>query len=158
MATVVPIPKKQRANCTSEFRPISQLSILSKVLVYSLISEHISIYRLLTNCQWGFQKGKSTVSALLHVTRVVPTPRKHVGAVFFDFKKAFDIGPPYALDVQTWGTQFGSSCLDQQLPCKQTPKGNSKWSNIGDNMCNIRSPPSLNIGLPSFSNLYWWYR
>ena len=29
MATVVPIPKKQRANCTSEFRPISLLSILS---------------------------------------------------------------------------------------------------------------------------------
>jgi len=99
MATVVPIPKKQRANCTSEFRPISLLSILSKVLerhVYSLISEHISIYRPLANCQWGFQKGKSTVSALLHVTHEwfqLLESTTDVGAVFFDFKKAFDMVP-----------------------------------------------------------------
>ena len=46
----------------------------------------------LANCQWGFQKGKSTVSALLHV---VPTPRKHnrCWCVFLDFKKAFDMVP-----------------------------------------------------------------
>ena len=160
MPTDVPIPKKQRANCTSEFRPISLLSILSKVLVYSLISEHISIYRLLANSQWGFQKGKSTVSALLRVTRVVPTPRKHNRrwcSVFW-FQEGIWHGPPYALGVQTWGTQLGSSCscLDQQLPCKQTPKGSSKWSNVGVNTCNIRSPPRLSIGLPSFSNLYWY--
>ena len=60
------------------------------------INDHLSDCNPLANCQWGFQKGKSTVSALLHVTHdwFQHLERNHeVGAVFFDFRKAFDTVP-----------------------------------------------------------------
>ena len=98
-SAIVPIPKVSRARNTSDFRPISLLPILSKVLERHLvfyINSHLSEHSPLANCQWGFQKGKSTVSALLHVTHdwFQHLERNHeVGAVFFDFRKAFDSVP-----------------------------------------------------------------
>ncbi len=71
-AIVVPVPKKQGAKCTNDFRPISLLPILSKVLerhFHFLISDHICNHSPLSNCQFGFQPGKSTVSALLTMTQ-----------------------------------------------------------------------------------------
>ena len=50
----------------------------------------------LSNCQFGFQPGKSTVSALLSVTQDWfrhLKRRQEIGAVFFDFRKAFDCVP-----------------------------------------------------------------
>ena len=47
----------------------------------------------MSNCQWGFQPGKSTVAALLSTTQdwfQLLEKGKEVGAVFFDFHKAFD--------------------------------------------------------------------
>ena len=96
---VVPIPKIPRASSTSDYRPISLLSILSKVLerhFHFLISEHLSIHYPLANCQWGFQPKKSTVSALLHTTHEWLTHLEsgsEIAAIFFDFKKAFDTVP-----------------------------------------------------------------
>ena len=94
-AIVMPIPKKQGAKTPTEFRPISLLPILSKVLerhVHLLISEHISVHSPLSTCQFGFQSGKSTISALLSVTQDwfrELEKRQEIGAVFFDLKKSF---------------------------------------------------------------------
>jgi len=96
---VVPIPKIPRASSTSDYRPISLLSILSKVLEHHfhfLISEHLSIHYPLANCQWGFQPKKSTVSALLHTTHEWLTHLEsgsEIVAIFFDFKMALDTVP-----------------------------------------------------------------
>ena len=98
-SSVVPIPKKSRASSTSDYRPISLLSVVSKVLerhIYQLISEHLSLQCPLANCQWGFQAKKSTVSALLHTTHAWLHHLENgseIGAIFFDFKKAFDRVP-----------------------------------------------------------------
>ena len=99
MSSVVPIPKISRAKSTSDYRPISLLSILSKVLerhFHFLISDHLSTQHSLANCQWGFQPRKSTISALLHTThewlRHLESGSE-IGAIFFDFKKAFDSVP-----------------------------------------------------------------
>ena len=65
---IVPIPKNSPANSPKDYRPISLLGILSKVLerhVHSIISQHLAQHHPLSNSQWGFQSGKSTVSALL---------------------------------------------------------------------------------------------
>jgi len=70
-ARVVPIPKQPRATTPGGFRPISLLSILSKLLekhFHRLIVDHLTEHSPLSNVQWGFQKGKSTVSALLSTT------------------------------------------------------------------------------------------
>ena len=46
--------------------------------------------------QWGFQKGKSTTTALLYATHdwfTLLDQQKDVMCIFFDFKKAFDTVP-----------------------------------------------------------------
>ena len=97
---VVPIPKrKSNVPTQADFRPISLLPILSKMLekhFYRLISNHISQYSPLSNTQWDFQPGKSTVQALLvTIDNWLQCLERgsDIGAVFFDFKKAFDSVP-----------------------------------------------------------------
>ena len=65
---IVPIPKTSSATTQNDYRPISLLSIVSKVLerhIYSIISNHLHQVYPISNSQWGFQPGKSTVLALL---------------------------------------------------------------------------------------------
>ena len=99
ISSVVPIPKVPKATSTSDYRPISLLSILSKVLerhFYLLIREHLTTSHSVSNCQWGFQPNKSTISALLHTSHqwLQHLERgEEIGAVFFDFRKAFDSVP-----------------------------------------------------------------
>ena len=97
---VVPIPKqKSNAPTVADFRPISLLPVLSKLLekhFHWLISDHISQFSPLSKTQWGFQPGKSTVQALLvTIDNWLQYLERgcDVGAVFFDFKKAFDSVP-----------------------------------------------------------------
>ena len=71
LSSVVPIPKGGDHSNPSNYRLISLLSVISKMLerhVYYLITEHLSSVHPLANTQWGFQSGKSTVSALLTTT------------------------------------------------------------------------------------------
>jgi len=91
------IPKKSPATTPNSYRPISLLSIVSKVLehhVHTLVMEHLHDQHPLSKSQWGFQPGKSTVSALLSTTfswlRTLEEG-KEIGAVFFD-RDADNIG------------------------------------------------------------------
>ena len=99
LSSVVPIPKGGDHSNPSNYRPISLLSVISKMLerhVYYLITEHLSSVHPLANTQWGFQSGKSTVSALLTTTHdwfVKLEAGKEVCSVFFDLQKAFDSVP-----------------------------------------------------------------
>ena len=68
---VVPIPKAKEYTSPSNYRPISLLSILSKILerhVHSLITEHISVTHPLADNQWGFRARRGTTLALLTAT------------------------------------------------------------------------------------------
>ena len=93
---VVPILKQPGAKSPSDFRPISLLSVLSKVLerhFHMLISDHLSEQYPLSNCQWGFQPNKSALSALISTTHdwlQQLEAGNEIGAIFFDFEKAFD--------------------------------------------------------------------
>ena len=98
-ASIVPIPKSKCKNDPSNYRPVSLPSIVSKLLekiVYSLLWEHLLEHAPISDCQWGFQKGKSTTTALLFTTHEWHTlldRQQDVISVFFDFKKAFDSVP-----------------------------------------------------------------
>ena len=103
---VVPILKANCYNSPSNYRPVSLLPILSKLLekhIYStsLLNHHLQNTQPLSNFQWGFQAGKSTVSALLEIThnKLQLMEKGHeVGAVFFfGLKKSFDSIPHRAL-------------------------------------------------------------
>ena len=102
-SAIVSIPKGGDSNQPSNYRPISLLSILSKLLerhMYKHLLKHIETTMPLALQQWGFRSGRSTVSALLDVTHnwlQSMDMGKEVCAVFFDLRKAFDSVPHRSL-------------------------------------------------------------
>ena len=96
---IVPIPKNQDLSNPSNYRPVSLLPIVRKILerhVYMLVMKHLQINHPLSAFQWGFLEGRSTVTALLHITdqwfQALETGND-ICTVFFDFRKAFDSVP-----------------------------------------------------------------
>ena len=75
------------------------LCILSKVLekyIFSLIVEDLEVYHPFSDCQWGFRPGRSTVTALLSIIHEwfqFLESGYDIGAIFLDYKKAFDSVP-----------------------------------------------------------------
>ena len=84
-----------KSDC-SNYRPISLLSIPSKVvehLVCSQLNTHLREHNLQTEHQWGFRPRRSTEDVLLHMSekwRRAVDSGQVVGVLFIDFRKAFD--------------------------------------------------------------------
>ena len=78
------------------FRPPSLHSAPGKLLervVCKSLDDHIISNSILTDRQWGFRRGYSTESLLLHLTeswRIALDTGHKVGVLFIDFRKAFD--------------------------------------------------------------------
>ena len=95
-SVVVPILKTGDVNDASNYRPISLLPVLSKVLekiVSSQLSQHLESNQLLSNTQHGFRSKLSTTSALLTLNKHLYSnmDNKKVSLVTLcDLSKAFD--------------------------------------------------------------------
>ena len=102
-SNIVPVPKSNNHHEPSNYRPISLLPIVGKLIehhIHFLITEHLSSCHPICESQWGFQVGKSTVSALLATTHdwlQHLEAGQDVCAVFFDLKKVFDSVPHRSL-------------------------------------------------------------
>ena len=100
ISAVNPIHKSKEKDKANNYRPISLLSILSKLLerhIHKLFLKHLDSVAPLAAQQWGFRPGWSTISALLDATHEWFQPTddgKEVCTIFFDLKKAFDSVPP----------------------------------------------------------------
>ena len=85
---IVPVPKTGDPTNPDNYRPISLLPVLSKLLkkhICDLLYEQFNI----SDQQWGFQSGKSATSEwFIHLERGL-----EVQAVFFDLQKVFDSVP-----------------------------------------------------------------
>ena len=98
-ARVVPIPKKGYRTNPANYRPISILPILSKVLeriLHNLIFKHLCSISPISTRQFGFLPGRSTVSVLLTLSNDVLDSLdkgQEIISVFFDLSKAFDSVP-----------------------------------------------------------------
>ena len=93
----VPVFKSGDPLSCDNYRPISLLSSISKILekfVSNQLVNHLEYNKLLYEHQYGFQRGKSTVHNLTHLTNFVSkelNEKKFVVGVFLDLKKAFDV-------------------------------------------------------------------
>ena len=93
---LVPVYKSGSINDIENYRPISVIPSVSKIIeriVHRQISEYLEESNLLTNCQFGFRRRRSTeLAATLFFDSIKKEVNdgKMVGAVFIDLGKAFD--------------------------------------------------------------------
>ena len=97
IAKVIPLFKSgDNTNCEN-YRPISVLTQINKIfekLVHHRLNNFITENNLLTNYQFGFQKGHNTTHGITHLIEKIvdQLEKKRVcAALFIDLKSAFDI-------------------------------------------------------------------
>jgi hypothetical protein len=97
VSRTVPIFKSGDPLMTDNYRPISLLSTLSKILekiISVQLVNHLDRNDILYEHQYGFQRGKSTEQNLIHAFNYIGkalNKNKYCIGVFFDLKKAFDV-------------------------------------------------------------------
>lgn len=96
VAKVVPLFKGGDKCSISNYRPVSILSVFSKILerlMYNRIMEYVNKHEILYNYQFGFRKNYSTTMALsVLVDKIINSIEKgnYLMGLFLDFSKAFD--------------------------------------------------------------------
>ncbi|XP_055605124.1 uncharacterized protein LOC129753336 [Uranotaenia lowii] len=96
LARVTPIFKSGDNSDVSNYRPISTLLVLNKILeklLVTRISKYLSRYDLISPRQYGFRKGCSTLTATTELLEDVYDDldnRNFAGAMFLDLREAFD--------------------------------------------------------------------
>ena len=94
---IVPIFKDGDPRSCDNYRPISIVSTLAKILdkiVATKLYNHLDINKLIYKFQFGFQKNLSTENNLLHLTNYVTraiNDGKYCVGIFLDLRKAFDV-------------------------------------------------------------------
>ena len=96
LAKVIPIHKKEDPRQVTNYRPISLLPCISKVLekiVYKRLDSFLSLNNILNSAQFGFRKKFSTdfaITKLLDKVIHSLSEKDHIIALFMDLSKAFD--------------------------------------------------------------------
>ncbi len=94
---MVPIFKTGNSELCNNYRPISLLSSLSKILekiITTQLTNHLELNNLLYEHQYGFQRNKSTLHNLTHLTSYIYSSLndiKYCIRLFLDLQKAFDV-------------------------------------------------------------------
>jgi hypothetical protein len=95
-AIVRPIYKKRKHSEMNNYRPVSLLPTISKVLekvMLSRLSQHIDSNKLLNPSKYGFQKKVRIEDAIFYLLDNIISPLDHhkcVGGIFCDLTEAFD--------------------------------------------------------------------
>jgi hypothetical protein len=93
---VIPIFKKGNTDRVENYRPISLLSNMSKILekiMYKRIMDYINKNNILYENQFGFRAGHSTTDALFSCANMLRTEhgnKNKIMGIFLDLSKAFD--------------------------------------------------------------------
>ncbi len=95
-ARVTPLHKDGAHDNSNNYRPISVLPVLSKMLerlVHNQIYAHVTENDMLNSCQAGFRRGNSTGTCLIEFLNEIYTNMDEgrlTGVLFLDLRKAFD--------------------------------------------------------------------
>ena len=96
IAKVIPIFKKGDNTLTSNYRPISLLPVISKVIeniIYNQLSLYFESSKLFSDSQYGFRPNHSTEHATLELTDRITSAMDNIDVpigIFLDLSKAFD--------------------------------------------------------------------
>ena len=116
-AVVIPVFKKGDKSASSNYRPVSILCVMSKVLesvIHKQITKHCLENQLIPESQHGFQQGKSTLTSLIRMyDKWTEAKNKNMstGVLLFDMSAAFDTINFNVLQRKLMSMSFGrSSC------------------------------------------------
>ena len=105
---ITPIHKSGNRSLVENYRPISLLCCVSKVLEF-IVFNHISEFVVsnISVCQFGFVRHRSSVQQLLVSINSIlhyldGTIKSHVDMIFLNFRKAFDSVSHNELLVKLW--------------------------------------------------------
>ena len=96
IAKVNPVFKKDNPHEITNYRPISILPSISKILekiIYNRLYKFLDTFHFLNLNQYGFRKGHSTDQALIQIYDKITNAmanKEHIIGVFMDLSKAFD--------------------------------------------------------------------
>ena len=153
MARVTPLHKGDDTHNVENYRPISILPMLSKIIekvVHAQLSQHLNHNKFLYHHQYGFRRGHSTVQAVAQLnnwTLQYMDQGKVVGSLFVDISKAFDslnhkilLGKLDSLGVSSQSLRWFKSYLSER---KQSVVINGS----------VSDPRSIQLGVPQGSIL-----
>ena len=152
-AKVTPIFKSGDKTNVSNYRPISVLPIVSKIIeraVHDQLYEYMSNVGLLSNCQSGFRPNHSTSTTLLDVQDYILKNMDTgyaTGVLFIDLKKAFDTVNHDILIRKL--EQYGING-NELLWFKSYLNNRVQTVNVDSTLSDFRS---INIGIPQGSIL-----
>ena len=96
IAKVIPLYKSENHELFTNYRPISILSCLSKILerlMYNRINNFLAECNILSNKQYGFRENYSTYKAMIHLVDNISSNIDHKNqniGIFLDLSKTFD--------------------------------------------------------------------
>ena len=96
VAKVKPLFKGGEKDLATNYRPISMLSVITKIMegaMYKRVQSYLEKYKILSPDQYGFRCKRSTKGALIRFVHTVQQNLdngKKSAAVYIDLKKAFD--------------------------------------------------------------------
>lgn len=127
IAVIKPIPKKKTSLDPSQFRPISLLSTFSKIFESAMAKQLEAFcekYLVLDNCQNGFRKKKSTITALykfVNDSLEIINNKKYAVSVMLDLSKAYDrvnhkilLNKLYGIGVRGQANEWFASYLNKR--------------------------------------------
>ena len=95
VASVVPLYKKKSKTNVENYRPISMLSIISKVskkVVFNQLNTFLTEHKLLYQFQSAFRSSYSTDTCLIHITDYIKQEcdnSNYTGMILLDLQKVF---------------------------------------------------------------------
>lgn len=95
-ACVVPVFKKGNPGQPENYRPISLLPVVSKVLEKCMVIQMVDFFNtenIFSPCQFGFRKGRSTVQGIVDLVSAILDAfhnKQYDPVLFLDLSKAFD--------------------------------------------------------------------
>ena len=95
---IVPVHEKNEKDLLKNYRPVSLLSIFSKIFekcIYDSLYDYFEENNFFSDCQSGFRKHDSCISQLLSITHNIyknfdANPTLDTRGIFLDISKAFD--------------------------------------------------------------------
>ena len=97
LGMLIPLPKSGNLRSILNWRPITLLPIIGKVIekiLHRQLLNHAEDNSIIDDSQYGFLPNRSTAMAILHVLNALYSARnkgEYVMALFLDVKKAFDV-------------------------------------------------------------------